>query len=84
MVKKEITFPFNLISRRAVEMSTMSKEKIEKSFWLEKDNRRVNAKSLLGLLSLCARENDQVFLICENEKDMEEGKKIIKYLKEEF
>ena len=56
MNKKEITFPFCLFSRRAVMMPQAVQEIITKPFFIEKNNRRVRAKSLLGLLSLGIKE----------------------------
>jgi phosphocarrier protein len=83
-MKKEIIFSYDLFSRRAVSFAQEAQERIKGFALLEKNNRRANGKSLLGLLSLGARKGDTVTLICENEKDLKELEKIIIYIQEEF
>ena len=80
MNKKEITFPFCLISRRAVMMTQTVQELITKPFFIEKNSRRVSAKSLLGLLSLGIKENDKVTLVSVNKEDIYKMEEIIKNL----
>jgi phosphotransferase system HPr (HPr) family protein len=83
-MKKEIIFSYDLFSRRVVSFVQEAQERIKGFALLEKNNRRVNGKSLLGLLSLGVRKGDAVTLICENEKDLKELEKIIIYIQEEF
>lgn len=80
MNKKEITFPFCFISRRAVMMTQAVQEIITKPFFIEKNNRRVSAKSLLGLLSLGIKENDKVILVSTDKEDIYKMEEIIKNL----
>ena len=82
MMKKEIIFPFYLISRRAVTLAQRVQETTKRPFLIEKDERRVNAKSLLGLLSLGVKENDKVLLISDDEDALIKVEKVIKNLQE--
>ena len=84
MIKKEIIFPFYLISRRAVALAQKVQEITKRPFFIEKSERRVNAKSLLGLLSLGVKENDKVFLISDDEDGLVKVEEVIKNLQEEL
>jgi phosphocarrier protein len=84
MIKKEIIFPFYLISRRAVALAQKAQEITKRPFFIEKGERRVNAKSLLGLLSLGVKENDKVFLISDDEDGLIKVEEVIKNLQEEL
>lgn len=83
-MKKGIIFSKELSSRRAVSLAQEAKERIKGYALLEKNGKRVNGKTLVGLLSLGARKGDVVTLICKSEKDLEELEKIIIYIQEEF
>ena len=48
--------------------------------WIEKDERKANAKSLLGLLSLGISEGSKVSLMAEGEDEKEAVKGLTKYL----
>lgn len=82
MIKREIIFPFYLMSRRAVALAQRVQETTKRPFLIEKDERRVNAKSLLGLLSLGVKENDKVFLISDDEDALIQVEEVIKNLQE--
>jgi len=82
MIKKEIIFPFYLMSRRAVALAQKIQEITKRPFFIEKSERRVNAKSLLGLLSLGVKENDKVFLISDDEDGLIKVEEVIKNLQE--
>lgn len=84
MIKKEIIFPFYLISRRAVVLAQRVQEITKRPFFIEKSERRVNAKSLLGLLSLGVKENDKVLLISDDEDGLIKVEEVIKNLQEEL
>jgi phosphotransferase system HPr-like phosphotransfer protein len=83
-MKKEIIFSKELSPRRAASLAQETKERIKKYALLEKDCRRVNGKTLIGLLSLDVKTNDVVTIVCENEEDLKELEKIIIYIQEEF
>jgi phosphotransferase system HPr-like phosphotransfer protein len=84
MNKKEIIFPFHLINRKAVDLSFLIRDNISRPLFIEKDNRRANAKSLLGLLSLGLREGQSANIISDNDEDIKKVEQIIKNLKEEL
>lgn len=41
------------------------------SIWVEKDDRKVNAKSLLGVLSLGVKQNTEITMIADGEDEVE-------------
>jgi phosphocarrier protein len=84
MIKKEIIFPFYLISRRAVALAQKVQEITKRPLFIEKSERRANAKSLLGLLSLGVKENDKVLLISDDEEGLIKVEEVIKNLQEEL
>ena len=51
---------------------------------LKTDNRTVNAKSVLGVLSACIRKEDVVELTCEGEKEQEAFDEISRLLRSDF
>ena len=61
-------------------MTQAVQEIITKPFFIEKNNRRVSAKSLLGLLSLGIKENDKVILVSADKEDIYKMEEIIKNL----
>ena len=54
------------------------------SIWVEKDNRRVNAKSLLGILSLCVKTGNKIGIISEGSDEDDALKKLIELAGSEF
>ena len=82
MIKREIIFPFYLTGRRAVALAQKIQEITKRPFFIEKSERRANAKSLLGLLSLGVKENDKVLLIRDDEDALIKVEKVIKNLQE--
>jgi len=50
------------------------------SIWIEKDERKANAKSLLGLLSLAIGNGAKVRVIAEGEDEEEAVRELEKYL----
>lgn len=82
MIKKEIIFPYHLFNRRAAELSQALLRQEMRYCYLEKEGKRVNGKSLLGLLSLGARQGEMVTLICEDKEGIVKMEEIINNLKE--
>jgi len=54
------------------------------SIWVEKGERKANAKSLLGLLSLGIKEGDTIVLMAEGEDAEEAANELEKYLVSEI
>ena len=54
------------------------------SIWVEKDNRRVNAKSLLGILSLYVRMGDKIKIISDGSDEDDALKKLVELAGSKF
>ncbi len=54
------------------------------SVWIEKGERKANAKSLLGLLSLGIAGGSKVLVIIEGEDEEKAAKELEKYLRSDF
>ena len=80
---KELTFPFNLSGRTAALFEQEIQNTLKNNVQLERFNRRVNAKSLLGVLSLGIKKGDTVSVVYQDE-DFRVIEKIINSLKEEL
>ena len=80
---KELTFPFDLSGRTAALFEQEIQNTIKNTVQLEKFNRRVNAKSLLGILSLGIKKGDTVSVFYQDE-DFRVIEKIINSLQEEL
>ena len=80
---KELTFPFDLSGRTAALFEQKIQNTIKNTVQLEKFNRRVNAKSLLGILSLGIKKGDTVSVFYQDE-DFRVIEKIINSLQEEL
>jgi phosphotransferase system HPr (HPr) family protein len=81
---KELTFPFNLTGRQAMYFTQNVQETLNNAIFLEKDNRRVNAKSLLGVLSLGITQGESIQISCNNEEEYRVMEEIINFVKEEL
>ena len=80
---KELTFPFNLSGRTAALFEQEIQNTLKNTVQLERFNRRVNAKSLLGVLSLGIKKGDTVSIVYQDE-DFQVIEKIINSLQEEL
>lgn len=80
---KELTFPFNLSGRTAALFEQEIQNTLKNTVQLERFNRRVNAKSLLGVLSLGIKKGDTVSIVYQDE-DFRVIEKIINSLQEEL
>lgn len=82
MIRKEIIFPYHLLNRRAVELSQILLRQEMRYCYLEKEGKRVNGKSLLGLLSLGVKQGEVVTLICKDKEEIVKMEEIINNLQE--
>ena len=64
---KELTFPFSLSGRTAALFEQEIQNTLKNTVQLERFNRRVNAKSLLGVLSLGIKKGDTVSVVYQDE-----------------
>lgn len=81
MIRKELT-----VNNRAGLQSKTAAIFIQKAsgyksnIWIEKAERKANAKSLLGLLSLCIADGNKVVVIAEGEDEAKAIEELEEYL----
>lgn len=72
MVKKDVVITNNIgLHARPATFFIQKANIFKSSIWLEKDDRKVNAKSLLGVLSLGIAKGMTVTLIADGPDDVE-------------
>lgn len=72
MVKQEVTITNNIgLHARPATFFIQKANTFKSSIWIEKDDRRVNAKSLLGVLSMGIAKGMTVTLIADGQDDAE-------------
>ena len=81
---KELTFPFNLSGRPAIYFVQAIQDATLNLVQIGSPARRVNAKSLLGVLSLGINSGDTVSIFYKEERDFKVMEEIINFIKEEF
>jgi|LSQX01.2.fsa_nt_gb phosphotransferase system HPr (HPr) family protein len=81
MVKREIMIT-NLsgLESKPAAMFIQKASNFKSSIWVEKGERKANAKSLLGLLSLSVGNGNKIILITEGEDEIEAAEELEKYL----
>jgi phosphocarrier protein len=80
MVKREMTITNNIgLHARPATFFIQKANTFKASVWIEKDDRKVNAKSLLGVLSLAISGGSTVTLIadCPDETDAISGLELL-------
>lgn len=72
MVKQEVTITNNIgLHARPATFFIQKANTFKSSIWIEKDDRRVNAKSLLGVLSMGIAKGMTVTLIADGQDEAE-------------
>ena len=72
MVKQEVTITNNIgLHARPATFFIQKANTFKCSIWIEKDDRRVNAKSLLGVLSMGIAKGMTVTLIADGQDEAE-------------
>ena len=70
MVKKEMTITNNIgLHARPATFFIQKANSFKSSIWIEKDDRKVNAKSLLGVLSLGIAKGMTIVLVAEGQDE---------------
>ena len=70
MIKKEVTITNNIgLHARPATFFIQKANSFKSSIWIEKDDRKVNAKSLLGVLSLGIAKGMTVTLIADGQDE---------------
>jgi catabolite repression HPr-like protein len=52
--------------------------------FVEKDNKKINAKSIMGVLSLCAKQGEKIYVIAQGKDEEEAVKALDKLIKEDI
>ena len=72
MIKREMTITNNIgLHARPATFFIQKANSFKSSIWIEKDDRKVNAKSLLGVLSLGIAKGMVVTLVAEGQDENE-------------
>ena len=72
MISRNITIQNNVgLHARPATFFIQKVNSYKSSIWVEKDDRRVNAKSLLGVLSLGVTQGMQITLIADGQDEVE-------------
>ena len=70
MIKKEVTITNNIgLHARPATFFIQKANSFKSSIWIEKDDRKVNAKSMLGVLSLGIAKGMTVTLIADGQDE---------------
>ena len=72
MISRNITIQNNVgLHARPATFFIQKANSYKSSIWVEKDDRRVNAKSLLGVLSLGVTQGMQITVIADGQDEVE-------------
>ena len=81
MVNQTITVLFGLESRPAA-LFVQNAGKFKSKIWIAVDNKKVNAKSIMGVISLGILDNQVVTLSAEGEDEKEAIDELVNFLGE--
>lgn len=70
MASKEVTLSFSFTNREAAHFVQNANNYFKNAAYCSKDGRQVNAKSLLGILSLGARKGEKVTFYFYSDEDV--------------
>ena len=65
---QEFICPCDLVSRNASNF-VFALSKVDFDVWLESESKRVNAKSLIGVMSLMLRKNNTIGILATGQKE---------------
>ena len=68
------------LEARPIAVLVQVASQFESSIYLEADEKRVNAKSIMGMMTLSVRSGDEVVVITEGNDEAEAAKEIETYL----
>lgn len=85
MVSSEVTVKNSVgLHARPATFFIQRANSFKSSVWVEKDDRRVNAKSLLGVLSLGIVKGTTITIIADGTDDDEAVKTLVKVIESDF
>ncbi|WP_038287202.1 HPr family phosphocarrier protein [Acetivibrio straminisolvens] len=79
-MKKEIIINISGLESKPAAMFIQKASNYKSNVWIEKGERKANAKSLLGLLSLGIGKGSKIMLIAEGEDEAEALNELENYL----
>jgi len=79
----KVTNPVGLHARPAIYLIQKANE-FSSGIWLEKDERRINAKSLLGVLSLGVGTGEEINIIGDGKDEVDAVETLIKIIETDF
>ena len=79
----QVTVPVGLHARPAMYFSQKASQ-FHSNIWLEHDGRRLNGKSLLGILSLGISRGDVITIIAEGKDEETAVNRLISLVKSDF
>lgn len=83
MIKKEVVVKKETgLESKTAAMFIQKASTFKSSIWIEKDERKANAKSLLGLLSLGVANGNKIIITAEGEDEVLAADKLEEYLAE--
>lgn len=83
MIIKPITFPHHQpLSRTIAAQVVQTASRYEARVMIRRHQKVVNAKSMLGLLSLDADEQNEMFLVCEGEDEAAAAEAVMPFFAE--
>ena len=85
MTKRDVTITNNIgLHARPATFFIQKANEFKSSIWVEKDERRVNAKSLLGVLSLNLVQGAEISIIADGNDDAEAVKTLVGLIESNF
>lgn len=85
MVSKEVTVQNSVgLHARPATFFIQRANEFKSSVWVEKDERRVNAKSLLGVLSLGIVKGTKISIIADGNDEEEAVKTLVELIESNF
>ena len=83
MIKKEMTVKISSgFEARPVALFVQIASQFKSSIYVELENKKVNAKSIMGMMSLGVLEGEKIVIVVDGEDEKEAVDEIEKYLSE--
>ena len=85
MVSKEVTVKISVgLHARPATFFIQRANEYKSSIWVEKDERRVNAKSLLGVLSLGIVQGTKILIVADGSDEQEAVDTLVELIESNF
>ncbi|MDI6603916.1 MAG: HPr family phosphocarrier protein [Thermoanaerobacteraceae bacterium] len=72
------------LDARPAALFVQTASKFSSQIWVEKDNKKVNAKSIMGIMSLGVGESDTIKIIADGSDEQEAIKSLINLIDSKF